>query len=98
MIIGHKNELLLITRLFQDNFPGETIKIFMSYKDDLYPVKLKITFSDRYDVETSETYKKQILLGHENIYNDEVWCSLHKNKIHYEKIQTFKQETPWLLT
>jgi hypothetical protein len=88
--IEHLIELRQIERLYQNAFPYENLVIKVSYRDDIHPCCLVLTYTTKDGLLIRETYTKSI----NNQINHCKKFSSDGNE--YEKIQTYDQEVGWI--
>lgn len=89
--LGHLHELKTVEQIYEKYYPKHNLYFKMKYDDDNYPIMLLITEKTP-DLTTEETYTV-------SRKNERVLCSKTtsgKGIMRYEKVQTFKQEEPWI--
>lgn len=90
--VGHLHELATIERLYEKYFRGCDISIKITYREDIYPISLRVDESFPNNTRIREMYSVSNTKKH-------VDCTKFESPSgnQYEKIQTFEQEEPWIL-
>lgn len=87
--IGHKHELKLMEQLYQKYYDHATITVSLTYERLIYPISLMIFYRTAHGI-ISESFTKQKRTKHVLCRRDE------KGQI-YEKVQSFDQESGWMV-
>ena len=94
----HLNELKEVERLYEDTYPGENIRIQLTFRDIIYPHVLQISWLGAHKHEDGE----HILETYRRLYPTStgdsalVTCTRKHGKMEYEKVQNFNEETGWI--
>lgn len=87
--IEHMHELDTMARLYQKFFQGASINVHLSYTSFIYPHQLIVYYMDK-DGTVIETYTKTRRAKF-------VKCQREFKGQKYDKVQSYNQESPWLL-
>jgi hypothetical protein len=91
--LGHLHELKTVEQIYEKYYRYHDLELRVRYDDDNYPIMLSITET------TPELTKKETYTVSRK--HDRVLCTQnHWSKdglVRYEKVQTFKQEEPWIM-
>ncbi len=93
--VRHLKELRKIENLYQTEIPNEHLNINIEFRNSIYPVSVIISWFDNQGLQVVDKFVKSY--SRVNEYSDRVLCTRQTSRALYEKVQTFRDESPWIL-
>jgi len=95
----HLNELAWVECVYEEQLPGEFIKINVRFVQKIVPISIQISWNPTRTSTCTETYRK-LYDAHTDDYKHHAFCSmvLIKNGVTkvFEKVQDYEKESPWI--